>query len=28
MGAKEFACVAGQCEIDPEEGSVASASGR
>ncbi len=28
MGAKEFACVAGKCEIDPEEGSVSSASGR
>ena len=28
MGAKEFACVAGQCEIDPEEGSVSNASGR
>lgn len=28
MGAKAFACVAGQCELDPEEGSVASAPGR
>jgi hypothetical protein len=28
MGAKEFACVAGQCELDPEEGSVATAPGR
>ncbi len=27
-GAKEFACVAGQCELDPEEGSVAMAPGR
>lgn len=27
-GAKEFACVAGQCELDPEEGSVATAPGR
>ncbi|MHB1233455.1 MAG: ATP cone domain-containing protein [Burkholderiales bacterium] len=28
MGAKEFACVAGQCELDPEEGSVAVSAGR
>lgn len=28
QGAKEFACVAGHCEIDPEEGSVTSAHGR
>ncbi len=27
-GAKEFACVAGQCELDPEEGSVAMGPGR
>ncbi|MEJ5210067.1 MAG: ATP cone domain-containing protein [Burkholderiales bacterium] len=27
-GAKEFACVAGQCEIDPEEGSLTAAPGR
>ncbi len=27
-GAKEFACVAGQCELDPEEGSLAAAPGR
>ncbi|MCL6555432.1 MAG: hypothetical protein K6T56_03610 [Burkholderiales bacterium] len=27
-GAKEFACVSGQCEIDPEEGSLAAAPGR
>lgn len=27
-GAKEFACVAGQCEIDPEEGSMTAAPGR
>ncbi len=27
-GAKEFACVAGQCEIDPEEGSITAAPGR
>ena len=26
MGSKEFACVGGVCEIDPEEGSVAVAS--
>lgn len=27
-GAKEFACVAGQCELDPEEGSITAAPGR
>lgn len=25
LGAKAFACVAGQCEVDPEEGAVVSA---
>ena len=28
LGAKAFACVSGQCELDPEEGSLAAAPGR